>query len=75
MEKDTPVAERCLEKEDSTSLTMEEAAAEARRCMNCGCYSVNASDMANVMVALDAEIRTTGRPSRPDLLQRHALCG
>ena len=39
---------------------MEEAAEEARRCMNCGCYSVNASDLANVMVALGAEIRTTG---------------
>ena len=60
VEKDTPVAQRCLEKEDSTSLTMEEAAEEARRCMNCGCYSVNASDLANVMVALGAEIRTTG---------------
>ena len=60
VEKDTPVAERCLDKEDSTSLTMEEAAEEARRCMNCGCYSVNASDLANVMVALGAEIRTTG---------------
>ena len=60
VEKDTPVAQRCLEKEDSASLTMEEAAEEARRCMNCGCYSVNASDLANVMVALGAEIRTTG---------------
>ena len=59
VEKDTPVAERCLDKEDSTSLTMEEARAEAGRCMNCGCYSVNASDMATVMVALDAEIHTT----------------
>ena len=60
VEKDTPVGERSLSKEDSTSLTMEEAKAEAGRCMNCGCYSVNASDMANVMVALDAGIKTTG---------------
>ncbi len=60
VEADTPVGERSLSKEDSTSLTMEEAKAEAGRCMNCGCYSVNASDMANVMVALDAEIKTTG---------------
>lgn len=61
VEKDTPVAERSLNVEDSTSLTMEEAAAEAHRCMNCGCYSVNASDMANVMLALDADICTTSK--------------
>lgn len=60
VEKDTPVGMRSLEKEDSVSLTMEEARQEAGRCMNCGCYSVNASDMANVMVALGAKIKTTG---------------
>ena len=38
VEKDTPVGERSLEKEDSVSLTMEEAMEEAGRCMNCGCY-------------------------------------
>jgi CO/xanthine dehydrogenase FAD-binding subunit len=27
--------------------------------MNCGCYSVNASDISPVLVALDAEIVTT----------------
>lgn len=58
-EKDTPVAERSLENEDSTSLTREEAKLEAGRCMNCGCYSVNASDMSPVLVAFDAEIKTT----------------
>lgn len=60
VEKDTPVGSRSLEKEDSVSLTLEEARQEAGRCMNCGCYSVNASDMANVMVALGAKIKTTG---------------
>jgi CO/xanthine dehydrogenase FAD-binding subunit len=29
--------------------------------MNCGCYSVNASDISPVLVALDAEIVTTKR--------------
>lgn len=53
---------RCLDKEDSTSLTVEEGLEEAKRCMNCGCYSVNASDLSPVMVALDANIKTsTGR--------------
>lgn len=59
VEKDTPVNERCLEKEDSESLTQEEAKAEAGRCMNCGCYSVNASDMSPVLIALGAKIHTT----------------
>ncbi len=59
VEQDTPVAERCLDKEDSVSLTLEEAKAEAGRCMNCGCYSVNASDISPVLVALDAVIVTT----------------
>jgi len=59
VEPDTPVAERSLAREDSASLSMDEAKAEACRCMNCGCYSVNASDISNVLLALDATIRTT----------------
>lgn len=61
VEKDTPVGERCLDKEDSESLTKAEAKAEAGRCMNCGCYSVNASDMSPVLMALAARIQTTSR--------------
>ena len=53
------VSERALDKEDSTTITAEEALAEAGRCMNCGCYSVNASDISPVLVALDAQIVTT----------------
>ncbi|NMA00763.1 MAG: FAD-dependent oxidoreductase [Clostridiaceae bacterium] len=60
-ELDTPVAERTLEKEDTVTLSMAEAEKEARRCMSCGCYAVNASDLSPVLVALDAEIRTTDR--------------
>ena len=59
VETDTPVSQRCLDREDSTSLSMEEAAKEAGQCMNCGCYSVNASDLSPVLVALRAVIRTT----------------
>ena len=58
------MAERSLSVEDSTSLTMEEARAEATRCMNCGCYSVNASDISPVLVALDAELVTTKKTVR-----------
>ena len=54
-----PAGERALDKEDSSTITEEQAFGEAKRCMNCGCYSVNASDMANVLLSLDAEIVTT----------------
>ena len=55
------VSERALDKEDSSTIKLEECLAEAARCMNCGCYSVNASDIAPVLVALDAQIVTTKR--------------
>ena len=54
-----PVEERNLEREDTVTISQEAAEAEARRCMNCGCYSVNASDISPVLLALDAEIKTT----------------
>ncbi len=34
---------------------------EANRCFNCGCVAVNSSDLAPVLVASDANIRTTKR--------------
>ena len=54
-----PVEERNLEREDTVTISQEAAEAEAKRCMNCGCYSVNASDISPVLIALDAEIKTT----------------
>lgn len=53
------LGERTLTDEDATSLSMEEAQMEASRCMNCGCYSVNASDISPVLVALDGTLVTT----------------
>lgn len=52
-------AARSIDREDSTTLTYEEGLEEAKRCMNCGCYSVNASDLSPVMVMMDAVIRTS----------------
>lgn len=52
-------AARRIDKEDSTSLTYEEGLEEAKRCMNCGCYSVNASDLLPVMVMMDATVKTS----------------
>ncbi|MGI5989039.1 MAG: FAD-dependent oxidoreductase [Lachnospiraceae bacterium] len=59
VEPDTPIEKRCLDREDSKTLTREEARQEAGRCMNCGCYSVNASDITPVLVMADASIRTS----------------
>ena len=56
-----PVEERNLEREDTVTISMEAAEAEARRCMNCGCYSVNASDISPALLLLDADIVTTKR--------------
>lgn len=56
--KERPVDARTLTDEDAASLNMAEAEKEASRCMNCGCYSVNASDISPVLVALDGEIVT-----------------
>lgn len=61
---DLSVEERSLDKEDSTSLSQEEGLEEAKRCMNCGCYSVNASDISPVLILLDAEIVTTRKTVR-----------
>ena len=61
VEKDTPIELRKLDVEDSASLTAEQAAKEAGRCMNCGCYSVNASDISPVLVTADAVIKTNMR--------------
>lgn len=61
VETDTPVGKRCLDLEDSATITKEEAVEEAGRCMNCGCYSVNASDLTPVLIALHAVIKTTHR--------------
>lgn len=56
-----PVEKRNLTDEDTCSYDDEAVRKEAARCMNCGCFSVNASDLSPVMVALDADIITTKR--------------
>ena len=59
--KELVLDERSLDREDSFSPEKEAAETEAKRCMDCACYSVNASDIATVLVMLDAEIVTTSR--------------
>lgn len=55
------IDERSLYKEDSISLEVKDALNEASRCLNCGCYAVNPSDITPVLVALDAQIKTNFR--------------
>lgn len=58
-DKELSADQRALDKEDSFTMDAKEAAREAGRCMNCGCYSVNASDISPVLMLLDAELITT----------------
>ncbi|MCL2124425.1 MAG: FAD-dependent oxidoreductase [Oscillospiraceae bacterium] len=52
---------RQLDIEDSETPNAEEALCEASRCLNCGCYTVNPSDVAPALIALGAEIATSKR--------------
>ncbi len=56
---ETPVAERRIDKEDSETVSEDAVFEESRRCMNCSCYSVNASDISPILVMNEAEIVTT----------------
>lgn len=57
-----PAEERTLAGEDRATLPWSTLDTEARRCFNCGgCVAVNASDLAPVLVALGATVRTTRR--------------
>lgn len=60
-EVDAPVEKRSLINEDNATVSEEEALSEAGRCMDCGCYAVNPSDLSPALVALDAVIVTTER--------------
>lgn len=60
-EKELSVKERALDKEDSQTLPWAEIEKEARRCMNCGCYAVDPSDLAPALMAMDAAIITNKR--------------
>ena len=56
-----PIQERGIDVEDALGSDLDGIRTEAGRCFNCGCVAVNASDMAPVLIALDATIKTTKR--------------
>jgi NADPH-dependent glutamate synthase beta subunit-like oxidoreductase len=53
--------ERGIEAEELATISRAELEREARRCMDCGCVAVNASDLAPALVALGATVATTRR--------------
>jgi NADPH-dependent glutamate synthase beta subunit-like oxidoreductase len=59
--KELDASKRRIDVEDSISASMSEAAEEAKRCMNCGCYAVSPSDTAPALIALGAKIVTNKR--------------
>ena len=52
---------RRLDLEDSETPGADEALKEARRCLNCGCYTVHPSDIAPALIALNAGVVTNKR--------------
>ncbi len=55
-----PIAERSVDVEDAFGLGLSEVETEANRCFNCGCVAINSSDIAVVLVALDAKVKIAG---------------
>ncbi|MEW6667064.1 MAG: FAD-dependent oxidoreductase [Thermodesulfobacteriota bacterium] len=56
-----PPEKRGLDQEDISGFSLSDIQREAERCLNCGCVAVGASDIAPVLMAMDATIRTTKR--------------
>jgi CO/xanthine dehydrogenase FAD-binding subunit len=58
-----PMSERMksIKAEDVGSLVLTAVQTEANRCFNCGCFAVNPSDLAPVLIVLDARIVTSKR--------------
>jgi len=55
------VSDRTLYEEDAFTADWDTILQEAKRCMNCSCFAVNSSDLAPVLLLLDAEFVTTQR--------------
>ena len=56
-----PVSELKLRAEDAVGLEAGQIKNESNRCLNCGCVAVNPSDIAPVLVVLEARIVTSKR--------------
>jgi NADPH-dependent glutamate synthase beta subunit-like oxidoreductase/CO/xanthine dehydrogenase FAD-binding subunit len=65
-----PVDERIksLDIEETGLLDTDAVGDEANRCFNCGCVAVNSSDIAPVLIALNAVIKTSKRELKAEQL-------
>lgn len=61
-----PAGDRGMDREDIGGISQEAARKEATRCFNCGCLAVNPSDMANMLYAYGAKVRTNFRVLEPE---------
>ena len=59
--KTLPVEQRGIDSEDQCGFMPDEAHEESLRCFNCGCLAVNCSDMANMLTAYGASVKTSMR--------------
>jgi NADPH-dependent glutamate synthase beta subunit-like oxidoreductase len=53
------IAERKIDVEDALGLSKNDVETEVNRCLNCGCVAASPSDIAPVLIALGAKIKTT----------------
>jgi NADPH-dependent glutamate synthase beta subunit-like oxidoreductase len=55
-----PVNQRTIDAEDTPGFGVDQIRIEANRCFNCACLSVNASDAAAALEALNARVKIVG---------------
>ena len=55
-----PVGQRTIDTEDTPGFGLSMIETEAKRCLNCSCVSVNASDTAVALEALNARVKIAG---------------
>ena len=64
-----------FDQEEASTAPWEQVEFEANRCFNCGCVAVTPSDLAPVLVALGAQVKTTRRTLDAGQFFRARLAG
>jgi len=62
-----------LSAEETGDLEPRSVEFEANRCFNCGCIAVNSSDIAPILIVLNATIKTSKRLIRPNIFLSREL--
>jgi NADPH-dependent glutamate synthase beta subunit-like oxidoreductase len=55
-----PVSQRTIDTEDTPGFGLSQIETEAKRCLNCSCVSINASDTGVALEALNARVKIVG---------------